>query len=70
MATNLSLVMRRHLKLKKAMSEFRDSKNSFTGNEVNTIIKLNEQIEEMETMMMVFVPKKLVENLLKEVMKL
>ena len=66
---NLNLVMRRHLKLKKAMAEFREIERSFTGNEVNAIIKLDKDINEVEDMMMVFIPKNFLKTQLNELTK-
>lgn len=70
MATNLCLVMRRHLKLKKALAEFRLKPTDFySALDVKTIIKLDKDITEMEEMMMVFVPKKFLENQLTKILK-
>lgn len=66
---NLNLVMRRHLKLKKAMAEFKAVERSFTSTEVNDIIKLDKDIEETEEMLMVFIPKNFLKNQLNQLTK-
>lgn len=68
--TNLNLVMRRHLKLKKALAEFRCKPTAhYSRNDVNAIIQLDKDITEMEQMMMVFIPKCFLHNQLTEILK-
>jgi hypothetical protein len=70
MATNLHLVMRKHLKLKKALAEFRAKPTDFfTSNDVKTIIQLDKDITEVEGMMDVFIPKNFLSEQLKELQK-
>jgi intergrase/recombinase len=59
--------MHQHLKSKKALREFSHSKNSFNLQDVKTMQSLEASVYKLEDMMDVYVPKKLVENLLKEV---
>ena len=61
--------MRQHLKAKKALNEFRHSKDSFNIQEVKTMQNLEYTVSSLEEMMEVFIPKNLVKNLLKEAMK-
>jgi hypothetical protein len=62
--------MRKHRKAKTALREFSHSKQTFDMHDVKVIIDLENYVSELEEMLMVFVPKNLVENLLKEAMKL
>jgi hypothetical protein len=61
--------MHQHLKSKKALREFINGKNTY--NQTETIARQNLQasVTRLEDMMEPFIPKKLVENLLKEVIK-
>jgi hypothetical protein len=58
--------MRKHRKAKIALREFSHSKSTFDIHDVKVIIDLENYVSELEEMLMVFVPKNLVEILIKE----
>lgn len=69
MATNLTLVMRNHRKAKMALREFTHSKTTFDLHDVKVINGLEKHIDELEEMMMVFVPKNFLNNQLTQILK-
>jgi hypothetical protein len=69
MATNLWLVMRKHRKAKIALSEFSNSKDTFNLGDVKAIKQLEETVQTLEDMLMVFIPKNFLSEQLKELQK-
>lgn len=69
MATNLWLVMRKHLKAKAALRKFTNGKKVFNINDVKILNQLDADIEELENHMMVFIPKNFLTNQLNEILK-
>lgn len=66
---NLHLVMRKHRKAKVALREFTHSKNTFNIKDVKVIKQLEDDVEGLEDMLMVFVPKNFLSEQLKELTK-
>jgi hypothetical protein len=69
MATNLWLVMRKHRKAKIALREFSHSKDTFNLGDVKVIKQLEDTVQVLEDMLMVFVPKNFLSEQLKELQK-
>lgn len=61
--------MRKHRKAKIALSEFSQSKNSFTLKDVKVIKQLERDVDELTDMLLVFVPKNFLSEQLKELQK-
>ena len=69
MATNLFLVMRKHRKAKIALREFSNSKDTFNLGDVKVIKQLEDTVQVLEDMLMVFIPKNFLSEQLKELQK-
>lgn len=59
---NLQLVMRKHWQAKKQLREFRQGKNNWCLADVKTIQEHEKEINNLENMLLVFIPKNFLQH--------